>query len=209
MAEAGHPWKRHWGVPDTARNHSCSYLPSIPLPHSAPLGFFPAGWTPAGLPLETKADLTSLGQHCTGSNQFFHQRDTQQQVNAEEEKALKTGQPNCTIQRLPFFFPIQQTEWKIWVVIWQFGFTILWDSIAFFFFPQITEAKNETGCKCWHSRSVLSACAQPLTKTGSLSLTLRGLSGETHRLVLIHMSIITAEETTESTERLLVTTGTL
>lgn len=62
MAEAGHPWRRHWRVPDTARNHSCSYLPSLhPFSHSAPLGSFPAVWTAAGLTLETKADLTSLG----------------------------------------------------------------------------------------------------------------------------------------------------
>lgn len=110
MAETGHPWRRHWWVPDTARNYSCCYLPLYPLPHIAPLGSFPAGWTPAGLPLETKADLTSLGQHCTGSNQFFHQRDTQQQVKAEEEKALKTDQPNLHNSETPFFF-LHSTNW--------------------------------------------------------------------------------------------------
>lgn len=53
-------------------------------------------------------------------------------------------------------------------------------------------------------KSVLSsACAQP----GSLSLTWSGPSSETHVLDLIPVSIIATEETTQSTGRLLVTTG--
>lgn len=57
--------------------------------------------------------------------------------------------------------------------------------------------------------AVISLCTATYKDEGSLSLTLRGLSSETHTLVLIHMSIITTEETTQSTERLLVTSGTL
>lgn len=51
MAEAGHPWRRHWLVPDTARNHSCCYLPSTHSPH-CPTGFLSCrldtSWAPTG-----------------------------------------------------------------------------------------------------------------------------------------------------------------
>lgn len=57
--------------------------------------------------------------------------------------------------------------------------------------------------------TVISLCTAAYKDEGSPSRTLRGPSNETCMLVLIHVSIINTEETTQSTERLLVTTGTL
>lgn len=61
-----------------------------PLPNT-PLGSIPTGWTLAGLPWR-QGQIIPVSDN-TGSN-WYHLRDTQHQVKAEEEMALMTDQPH-------------------------------------------------------------------------------------------------------------------